>query len=69
MAKKPPAEQYYFEGNLVSCPICQHTHFWKRKTALSTKRMFFWEMAWLSQEAHNYVCENCGYILWFLQKD
>jgi hypothetical protein len=28
--------------------------------------LFGWE--WLNKAADNYVCDSCGYVVWFLEK-
>jgi predicted nucleic-acid-binding Zn-ribbon protein len=69
MAKKPVAEKFHYDEKAVSCPICGHDEFWKRVTAMNTRRMLFWELGWLNKNADNYVCDRCGYVMWFYLYD
>ncbi|RJQ45967.1 MAG: hypothetical protein C4538_07580 [Nitrospiraceae bacterium] len=68
MSGRKKAIRYEAGGRDMKCPICGHEEFWKRKTLMNTKGLTFWELDWLNKEADNYVCDRCGYILWFLPK-
>ncbi len=68
MAKKKKAEKYEAGGRDMKCPICGHDEFWRRKTLMNTAGMTFWELDWANREADNYICDRCGYILWFFPK-
>jgi hypothetical protein len=63
-----PAERV-IGGNKLQCPICQNQHFWKRKTLMNTPGMTFWGLDWANRQADNYVCDHCGYVLWFLREE
>jgi len=28
--------------------------------------MTFFGLDWANKEATNYICENCGYVMWFM---
>lgn len=66
MAQKPPAKQYQINGHTLVCPVCKNNTFWTRKTLMNTKGMTFFKVEWANKEADNYVCDNCGYVSWFL---
>ena len=54
------------EGNALSCPVCGHGEFWKRKTLMNTPGMTLFGVEWANRQADNYVCDSCGYVMWFL---
>lgn len=55
------------KGKEVKCPICEHDKFWKRKTLMNTPSMSFFGLDFFNKEAQNYVCDDCGHVLWFLK--
>ncbi len=67
MAKKPEAKQYLIKGHPLECPVCKNDTFWMRETLMNTKGLTFFKLEWANQQAQNYVCNNCGYVHWFLQ--
>ncbi|MDW7674134.1 MAG: hypothetical protein SCK28_06310 [Bacillota bacterium] len=61
-------KQYEVNGNTLICPICGYNEFWTRTTLMNTRGATFFGFDWANQEATNYVCNKCGYVLWFLEK-
>jgi predicted RNA-binding Zn-ribbon protein involved in translation (DUF1610 family) len=59
------AQEYDVQGNKLVCPICGKTHFWTRTTLMNTRGATFLGFDWANNEAENYICDNCGYIMWF----
>lgn len=57
------------DGHQLTCPICGRDRFWKRQTLLNTAGMTFLGIEWANKQAVNFVCDRCGYILWFLRDD
>ena len=53
-------------GYELSCPICKGKEFSKRSSLLNTRGMTFLGLDWTNQGAINYICDTCGYILWFI---
>ncbi len=51
----------------LKCVVCGHTHFTHRKAQLHTALATFFDMEWLGATADCYVCDECGYIHWFLR--
>ncbi len=51
----------------VVCPICTHDRFRSREALLNTRGMSFFNLDWANKEATVYVCDRCGYCLWFLE--
>ena len=66
MRTKPEAAEYHIQGNQLVCPICKHTQFWTRTTLMNTRGATFFKFDWANKEADNYVCDKCGYVMWFL---
>ncbi|AZR73631.1 hypothetical protein BBF96_09670 [Anoxybacter fermentans] len=65
---KRKAKKYEVKGYKLVCPICGHERFWTRKTLMNTPGVTFLGFDWANKEADNYICENCGYIMWFWSK-
>lgn len=66
MTKKSESSEISIKGNALICTVCKHNKFWNRKTLMNTPGMTFFGLDWANKAAQNYVCENCGYVLWFL---
>ena len=57
----------YEIGDLqLRCEICEHDRFWHRRAQLHTAVASFFDLEWVQPSADCYVCDNCGYIHWFL---
>ena len=67
MAKKE-ATDVEIRGNRLTCPICRCDKFWERQTLMNTRGMTLLALDWANKEAYNYVCNDCGYVFWFLEK-
>jgi DNA-directed RNA polymerase subunit M/transcription elongation factor TFIIS len=57
------------DGHPLKCPVCGHKEFNKRKTLMNTPGLTFFGLEWANREAVNFVCNSCGYIMWFLRDD
>ncbi len=53
-------------GRGLKCLVCGHGAFFKREAQLNTKVATFFKMDWANASGTCYVCEQCGYIHWFL---
>lgn len=53
-------------GYELVCPICKGKKFDRRSSLLNTRGMTFLNLDWLDANAINYICNTCGYILWFI---
>ncbi len=67
MGTNKESKEHEIKGHKLSCPICNNTRFWTRKSLLNTKGMTFLELDWANKQADNYICDSCGYVMWFLQ--
>ncbi len=56
-------------GREYVCPICSHKKFRERRTLMNTPGMTFFGLEWANKEADNFICEKCGYVLWFLNNN
>ncbi len=68
MSNTLSAKQQIVKGNKLCCPVCKNDTFWEKETLMNTKKMTFFKLDWLNKKAQNYICNNCGHVLWFLNK-
>lgn len=54
-------------GKKIHCPICDYDKFWSRQTLMNTKGATFFNVEWANKAATNHICDQCGYVLWFLK--
>ena len=40
-----------------------------KETLMNTPKMSFFNLDWLNKKAQNYICDNCGHVLWFMKKN
>ena len=66
MKKELEFKEYEVKGHNLVCPVCNHNRFWTRKTLMNTPGATFFGFDWINKEADNYICENCGHVMWFL---
>lgn len=52
----------------IACPMCGHDRFWTRQTLMNSRGATFLGFDWANRTASNFVCDQCGYVLWFLNK-
>ena len=53
-------------GTELRCEICKHTRFYRREGKIQTTAMTFFDLDWANASAECMVCEQCGYVHWFL---
>ena len=63
---KSQPEPVRVEGIDLHCEICKHSRFFEREAQLNTAVASFFDFDWANPSARCLVCENCGYIHWFL---
>ena len=68
MANEKIAKKVSMWGKSLSCPICHHDKFWQRDTLLNSRVATFFKFDWANKSAQNYICDQCGHILWFVEK-
>jgi hypothetical protein len=59
-------EQVEVAGLTLHCEICKSDRFWTREAQLNTAVATFFGFDWANATAICYVCDQCGYIHWFL---
>jgi len=50
----------------LKCKHCGSGRFSHRRSQLNTAAMTFFNLDWLNASADIYVCEDCGFLHWFL---
>jgi len=68
MVKQREVAEHSIAGNKLECPVCHHNKFYTRRTLMNTPGMTFLGIEWANKEATNYICEKCGYVMWFLER-
>jgi len=68
MPKEKIAKERQVMGNKLVCPVCGYKQFWTRTTLMNTVGLTLFGMDWANRKAQNYVCDQCGHVLWFLPK-
>jgi predicted nucleic-acid-binding Zn-ribbon protein len=66
-AKDEP-ETVEVNGVQLVCHVCRHNKFWRTEGQLNTSLATFINLDWTNISAVCLVCDNCGYIHWFLPK-
>lgn len=54
-------------GRPLRCAVCEGTLFWKRRTLMNTAVATLFGLDWANRAALNFVCDRCGYVMWFLR--
>jgi len=67
MAKTKEVKEFSISGQKLRCPICDFTEFWTRETLMNTTGMTLAGIEWANRKAMNYICNNCGYVYWFMK--
>lgn len=68
MTKNLEAKTIVVKSHKLECHVCNHDKFWTRETLMNTPKMTFLKLDWANKRAQNYICNNCGYVHWFLNK-
>ncbi len=68
MASRSESKERIIKGNKLVCVVCKGEKFWERTTLMNTTGMTFFGLDWANRKALNLVCENCGYVHWFLNR-
>jgi hypothetical protein len=59
------AREVRVAGHQLRCQVCDFTRFFRRETRLATGASAFGQ-DWMNSKADCYVCEQCGFVHWFL---
>jgi len=68
MTKIKEVKERIIKGNKLVCAICKNDKFWARETLMNTVGLTILKLDWANKKAQNYICDNCGYVHWFLSK-
>jgi len=61
-------KEYDVKGYKLNCPVCGNKNFLTRTSLLNTRGLTFLKWDWANRSADNYICDKCGYIMWFVQE-
>ena len=68
MANDLNSQTKIIKGNKLECYVCKYDKFWARETLMNTPKMTFFKLDWANKRAQNLICDNCGYVHWFMDK-
>ena len=54
-------------GVVLQCQHCGSESFRHRKSQLNTSILSFFDLDWLNVSADVFVCDDCGFLHWFLE--
>src|SRR5688572_28585261 len=60
------AREITIAGRRIRCQVCEYTRFYRREAEFSTGASFFGQ-DWANSKADCYVCEQCGFVHWFVK--
>jgi hypothetical protein len=63
---KIEAREVSIAGHQLRCQVCDFTRFFKREARLSTGASAFGQ-DWTNSKAECLVCEQCGFVHWFVR--
>lgn len=60
------AREISIAGRHLRCQVCEFTRFHRREAELASGASFFGQ-EWANPKADCYVCEQCGFVHWFVR--
>jgi predicted nucleic-acid-binding Zn-ribbon protein len=60
------AREVSVAGHPLRCQVCEYTRFYRREARLTAGASFFGQ-DWANSQAECFVCEQCGYVHWFMR--
>jgi hypothetical protein len=69
MSSNLDPKEVVIKGNNLICCVCNHDKFFFTKTLMNTVLKTFLKLDWTDKKAKNYICENCSFVYWFLNKE
>lgn len=64
--KKPEVTTVTILGEQIFCQVCNHPGFWRREGKIHSTGLTMLGLDWANASATCLVCEQCGYVHWFL---
>lgn len=52
----------------LTCAVCGGQRFHERNSLLNTRAATFFNVDWANKAATNYICADCRYIFWFMDR-
>lgn len=69
MSKEKIISKHKVAGAVLACAVCKNDEFWTRRTLMNTPGMTLFGIEWANKSALNYVCSQCGHVMWFLNQN
>jgi len=66
-ASSVEAREVQIAGKQLRCQVCDYTRFFRREAGLSTGASNVFGQDWASSQASCFICEQCGYVHWFVR--
>ncbi len=66
MAKLRNAREEIVAGEKLCCLVCDNQKFFRRNAQLNTAMATFFNFDWANKSALCLICDQCGYIHWFM---
>ncbi len=65
-AQGADAREITVAGRHLRCQVCDYTRFFRREARVTAGASFFGQ-EWANIQAECFVCEQCGYVHWFMR--
>lgn len=65
-ASSVEAREVRVAGRQLRCQVCDYTRFYGREARLTTGASLFGQ-DWTNSKADCFVCEQCGFVHWFVR--
>lgn len=56
----------YIGSTRLKCAVCGHARFRHRRAQLQSALASFFDVEWTAPSADCYICNNCGFVHWFM---
>jgi len=66
-ASSVEAREVQIAGRQLRCQVCDYTRFFRREAGLSSGASNAFGQDWASSQASCFICEQCGYVHWFVR--
>ncbi|MEX2393433.1 MAG: hypothetical protein WD826_03025 [Actinomycetota bacterium] len=60
------AREISVAGHALRCQVCDFPRFYRKEAELTTGAAFFGQ-DWTNSKADCFVCEQCGFVHWFVR--
>src|SRR5688500_7389425 len=66
-ASSVEAREIKIAGKQLRCQVCDYTRFYRREAGLSSGASNVFGQEWAHSQATCFICEQCGYVHWFVR--